>query len=198
MNNITKIISSQTIRPHLPFKLATASPSTLILNDDSTYPRSVRWFDCNDMKLKDKSIQLLQKFTKVYTTDITCARDGGEEFLISSHWAGIFSFKTRTGQLKWSVEGRLPGMKEDLYAYRITSDDHGNLFVCDTANKCMQMFSVSDGRYLGCLFREGEHGFGKPWEVCWCEEMSSLLVADDQGWLSKVELEYDNWVNGNL
>ena len=141
------------------------------------------------MKLKDKSITLTKDKT---TGDITFAQVSDEEFLISAHWRGIFSFNTITGQLKWSVKGRLQDMKEDLYACRITSDDHGNLFVSDSANKALQMFSVSDGRYLGCLFREGENGFGKPWEVCWCNEMSSLLVADDQGWISKIELEYDN------
>ena len=138
------------------------------------------------MKLKDKNFTL----TKEYIADITLAQDGGEEFLISAHWAsGIFSFKTRTGQLEWSVTGKLPGMKKDLYASSITSDGHGNLFVCDRGNSCMQMFSVSDGQYLGCLFREGDHGLGRPVCTGWCKEISSLIVFDYDDWISNVKLE---------
>ena len=186
MNNVTTIISSRTIQPNRPYYLTTASPSTLIFSDYSTRPRTVRWFDCNEMKLKDKSIRLT---TISILSDLTCARDGDEEFLVSAHYdEGIFSFKTRTGQLEWSVNGRLSGMKKNLNAYRITSDDQGNLFVCDVFNRCMQMFSVSDGRYFGCLFREGEHSLGAPVYARWCKEMSSLIVTDDKKWISKVEL----------
>ena len=141
------------------------------------------------MKPKDKSIQLE---TGSILEDITCAQDGEDEFLISAHYeGGIFAFKTRTGLLEWSVKGKLPGMNEDLKAHSITSDDNGNLFVCDISNECMQMFSVSDGRYLGCLFREGEHGLGYPCYALWSKEMSSLIVLDGNKWISKVELEYD-------
>ena len=195
MNNLTNIINSRTIQPHRPWGLTTASPSTLIFADTSTSPRYLRWFDCNEMKLNDKSIQLTQYFI----ADITFAQDGDKELLTSAHYEeGIFSFNTRTGQLEWSVKGKLPGMEEDLYAHSITSDDHGNLFVSDFANSCMQMLSVSDGRYLGCLFREGEHGLGRPWCADWCEEISSLIVVDANKWISKVELAYNNWVNVNL
>ena len=81
-------------------------------------------------------------------------------------------------------------MEEDLNAFGVTSDDHGILFVCDEGNKCIQMFSVSDGQYLGSLIKKVDQDFGVPLLARCCKDMSSLIVYDHSGWISKVELMY--------
>ena len=69
-------------------------------------------------------------------------------------------------------------MNKVLKAQGLTTDDHGHLFVCDDNNKCVQMFHVADGRYLGAVLSEGEQGLGEPFLVTWCSRMSSLVVIN--------------------
>ena len=142
------------------------------------------------MKVKAKAIPLKDRGN---VTDISYAYDEYGEILISAHGrGGVFAYKTETGKLQWSLKEKQPGMEKDMDAHRITTDDRGNLFVSDYANRCMQMFSVSDGRYLGCLFRDKERELGAPVEVRCCKEMSFLVVIDSNKWISKVELMYNN------
>ena len=72
-------------------------------------------------------------------------------------------------------------MEKAFEAGSITGDDHGNIFVCDGGNWAIQMFSVSDGKYLGCLLRKGDQGFGGPFVICKGKEMSSFIVIDTDG-----------------
>ena len=90
-----------------------------------------------------------------------------------------YSYKS----LKWSVEGNLPGMQESLYAVSLTDNPQRDyLFVSDgsngnTGNSCIQMFSILDGQYLGCLIKEGEQGLGNPGTIAWHSASHSLAVA---------------------
>ena len=75
----------------------------------------------------------------------------------------------------------------------IAADGHGRLFVCDFNNYVIQMFSVSDGQYLGCLIKEGEQSLGKPARISCCKMMPSLVVAHlvDRKWtISVIRLQY--------
>ena len=78
-------------------------------------------------------------------------------------------------QLLWSVEGAVDG-KTEIRCVSVATDGRGHLFVCDEANECIQLFST-DGLYIGCLVRQGEHGLGEPRLVRWCKKSSSLIVA---------------------
>ena len=66
--------------------------------------------------------------------------------------------------------------------------DGCHLFVCDFNNNAIQMFSVSDGQYLGLLIREGEKNLGKPARISYCEIKYSLVVAHlvDRKWVISV------------
>ena len=93
---------------------------------------------------------------------------------------GVHTYNVKTKQLEWRVEGRLPGMRKVIKAEGLTVDDHGYIFVCDVNNKCIQMFHVSDGRYLGAVMKEGEQGLGIPFRNRWCSRMSSLVVIHNK------------------
>ena len=80
--------------------------------------------------------------------------------------------------MEWCVKGIQPGMDKDLDAGNIAADNHGHIFVCDVGNGGIQMFSVSDGRYLGCLIRKGDQGVGGPFMICRGKDMSSFIVID--------------------
>ena len=82
-------------------------------------------------------------------------------------------------------------MDQELDAGNIAADDHGTIFVCDVGNGCIQMFSVSDGIYLGCLIRKGDQGLGGPFMICRGKELSSFIVIDTRRWIREVEVSYD-------
>ena len=67
-------------------------------------------------------------------------------------------------------------MNKIVKAQGLTADENGRLFICDDNNKCVQMFNVADGRYLGTLIENGKQGLGDPVRIVWCSRMSSLVV----------------------
>ena len=81
-------------------------------------------------------------------------------------------------------------MEKAFKAGSITADDHGNIFVYDRSNWAIQMFSVSDGKYLGCFLRKGNQGCGGPFMICKGKEMSSFIVIDTRRWVREVEVRY--------
>ena len=68
-------------------------------------------------------------------------------------------------------------MKKAIGPQGVTSDGYGHLFVCDVHNACIQLFSVSDGKYFGTYLMRGEEGLGTPRLIRWCRNTSSLVVA---------------------
>ena len=87
---------------------------------------------------------------------------------------GLFAYNTETDKLEWKVNRKLSKMEHDMTAMGVTTDGHGHLFVTDRHNHCIQMFSVSDGSYMGFL-ETGDDTLRCPSLICWCENMSSLL-----------------------
>ena len=74
----------------------------------------------------------------------------------------------------WSKKDiRLFGQDQKIKLVRIVADGKGRLFVNDANN--IQMFSVSDGQYVGCLM--GEEGLGQLGQMCFHESMSQLVVS---------------------
>ena len=75
------------------------------------------------------------------------------------------------------------------------ADGCGHMFVSDGSkgNRCIQMFSVQDGQYLGCLIKEGEEGLGYPSRISWHSAFRALAVAHYEGktwFLSGIDMEY--------
>ena len=87
----------------------------------------------------------------------------------------IHAYNSTTGQLKWSVQKKIPS--GIFNSYGVTGDSNGRLFVTDYNNKCIQMFSASDGQYLGCFMKQGDQGLGNVYRLRWCETTSSLVVG---------------------
>ena len=157
-------------------------------------PCKIHWLDCNEGKpklLKEKSFTTSQQTL----WDMIGVRNGADELIIGISPADIHCYSTATKSLKWRVSGSLPGMQKSLHAAGLTSDGHGHLFVSDGwyGNRCIQMFSVSDGQYLGCLIKQGEQGLECPNRICWHSESHSLVVAHYGNFfwsLSMLNIEY--------
>ena len=89
--------------------------------------------------------------------DMCCIGMEEKDYFISTNgYKGVFTYNGDLEKLDWNVKGRLTGMKKDVSLWGVTSDGHGHLLLRDTENRCIQMFSVTDGRYMGDVLREGE------------------------------------------
>ena len=87
---------------------------------------------------------------------------------------GIYA-RSLANQLLWNIEGAIDRQQE-IRCVSVATDGRGHLFVCDEANKCIQLFST-DGLYICRLIGRGEHGLGEPFLVRWCKKTSSLIIA---------------------
>ena len=68
-------------------------------------------------------------------------------------------------------------MSEPVFATGITTDGNGRLFVADSSNNCIHLFSVN-GEYLGCALTADDYNFGElKKHVRWHNKTSSLVVA---------------------
>ena len=127
--------------------------------------------------MEGKNIML--DYTEVL--DILEVKCGCEEFVVASgRDQGIAIYATNSKFRKGRIiAGKCSRMEKDLDALGLAYDGRDHLFVsdCYQGNKCIQMFSFPDGKYLGCLIREGEQGLGLPTFLCWCEAMSSLVIV---------------------
>ena len=84
--------------------------------------------------------------------------------------------RRKSGEPQWKVKGAVPGLQKEIKPVSITSDTSGHIFICDEANKCVEVF-LMDGRHLDCIMKSEEDGFGEPVLVRWCKKSSSLIVA---------------------
>ena len=106
---------------------------------------------------------------------------------------GIHAYNNSSGELKWSVVGKPLGMGRELWPCSMAGNDKGRLFVCDSYydNEAIQMFSLSDGRYQGCLIRKGEKGLKEVQRIVWCGTLGCLVVihgSGDEGCISTIEM----------
>ena len=106
-----------------------------------------------------------------------CFINGNKRETVICCYSGLSGIYARnwSNRLLWSVEGAVDGKKE-INCVSVATDGRGHLFVCDEANKCIQLFS-RDGLYIGRLIKSGEHGLGVPGLVRWCKKTSSLIIA---------------------
>ena len=116
--------------------------------------------------------------------DMCFVENGQKQLLVVADGKeGLFAYNTATDELEWKKDGHL---SENIIAMKpmgVTTDGRGHLFVTDCGNHCIQMFSVSDGQYLGYLVIENIGSFDRskifrfPYRIRWCEETSSLICT---------------------
>ena len=123
---------------------------------------------------------LYEEFTciqrQAQIADVCFVEENKKEIVIClySGSGGIYA-RDWSNKFLWDIEGAISGQNA-IKCISIATDGRGHLFVCDQANSCIQLFST-DGLYIGCLVRCGEHGIGEPRIVRWCKKSSSLVVA---------------------
>ena len=174
-SNLETIIYTHSVAPHNPFALCAAPPSTLFYVDNQPGKRSnIYSLDCS--RATPTLCQSIGPYdhhiySMAYIKYIN-------ENLLAIVRNGLQTFQLDTGVVKWwKKDIQLPGQNENCNPSDMVADRKGRLFVKDLNNKCIKVFSASDGQYLGCLIKEGEQGLGKLGQMCFSESMSQLVVC---------------------
>ena len=178
-----RILRTHWVAPHEPGAMCTgATSSDLWYEDLCTEPREIRPLDLSDEQPKPAVGKRVihTQHSEIY--DMCFVQDGDKQLLVvAAGKEGLFAYNTETDALEWKMDGTQPGMEKDIVAYGVTTDGRGHLFMGDRmyGNYCIQMFSVSDGSYLGCLVK----GIvGEPVSIRWCAKSSSLLILSNDVW----------------
>ena len=175
--DLSHILLTHSVAPHEPGKLCTTAPSALLYDDKSKTPREVHWLELSWSKPKAAAGKRVT-LTEVYYVHGMCfVQDGDKQLLVVASHKDVLVFNAATDKLEWKVDGGQLGMEKHMSPIGITTDGHGHLFVADShyGNRCIQMFSASDGQYLGRLIKD-EELFGIPGKMYWCDKTSSLVV----------------------
>ena len=171
------------VAPHQPQALCSISPSVLVYEDTSKNPRQLNWLDCSETK--PKPLGIIQNLNLHSVQDMCVVESEKETLLIViSYYANelIYAFNSITGELKWSAPKKTSN--GPFCSQSVTGDGNGRLYVTDATNNCIQMFSASDGQYLGYFIKQGDQGLGNLHRLQWSETSSSLVVGhhDNTTW----------------
>lgn len=120
--------------------------SMLFFVDDSALPLKIIHLDCS--KVSDTRWDGFTQTEEHQIYDICFVRQPvNTKLLITANGeSGISAYTMSTGSLEWKIEGVIPRTKKRMNARAVAADSHGRVFVCDSANKCIQLFSI-DGAY---------------------------------------------------
>ena len=174
-NNLETVIYTHSVAPHQPCTLCVAPPSTLFYVDNRyNKPSNIYRLDCSggiprlcqSIGPYDHSIYLMAYMKYI-----------NENLLAIVVEKRLQTFQIDTGLVKWRKKViQLPGQNDNFKPFYMAADRKGHLFVSDD-NKCIQLFSVSDGQYLGCFIKEGEQGLGVLGKICFSASTSQLVVS---------------------
>ena len=173
--------------PDQPHRLATSvsSPEVLLYLDLKRNARDFRYLVIKGLDFRTfpprasnmRTIRQADRSGNFWLYDLCSISQGNNQLVVSSlGYDGIHAYDASTGNIKWKVFERLPGMELVLRARGIAADDSGHLFVCDDENQCVQMLSLK-GDYLCPVLRYGEQNLGIPNRICWCPKTSSFVIV---------------------
>ena len=110
-----------------------------------------------------------------YVVEI-CYIRGGHSLLFATK-NGLLAFDIKTGKQNWSVSLDQADLKEKMSISAITTDQQGHVFVCDTNNKCVHVFSDDNGEHLGILLKKEDRDIGVPHKIGWNHKSGLLVVT---------------------
>lgn len=176
------------VAPHEPGIMCTAAPSVLVYEDLSGCGCRVRWLDCKTFPPKPVSQGKVlhterhktgkSPTSKIY--EMSCAYNAEKQHLliIVTTSGRLRAIDSKNGDPMWEVPRNLPHLKSPWSADGVTTDGCGHLFVSDTRNKSVHMFST-EGEHLQEVFGKEQLGPDKSRYVGWIKKRSSLVVVHD-------------------
>ena len=173
VNDIGKSEVEHTFETSAPGLLCPAGSSTLLYVGNSTNPMEVCWLDCSTLPPEPaddrEPIHLLQDSP---LNDMCLANTDGKQYLVCAPKdGGVFAYMVTSNrfesQIKQIVDTSTP-------VKGITSDGRGHIFASDYRNSCVFMVTL-EGTLMDKVLDLTD--VGKPGTLCWCEKLSSLVVA---------------------
>ena len=177
-NKLSKILLTYSVLPRVPTRLCSLPPSLLLYEDVTSVPHEIRWLDCSTATIKPADGVHVTKTQQRFIQDMCCVQVGDKTLVVATSGFGgaIYAYNTAQNAIEWTVEGRLPGMRTNMKPHGVTTDGQGHLFVCDSDNKCIQMFSM-DGEFMGSVLKEETQGFDQLAAICWSWSSNSLILV---------------------
>ena len=174
--NLNELLLSYSVAPHHPGPMCTTSPTNLLYVDLTEQLRGVKALDCSASHPKAATSLNLSSIRLNGLLNLCYVKDRNKHLLITTHdWKAVSAYDVTSGELEWTVKGKLPGMNE-IAPCGVLTDGRGHLLVSDLRNAALQMLSL-DGKYLGAAVRAGEQGLGSPWFFNWCDQISCFAVV---------------------
>ena len=160
----------------------------------------VKWFDCSTSPPKPATdVSITHTHTNKnskeccpnhYIFHMCIVNSGAKQLLVTVTKSGkLRAFDTQADELEWEAGRNLRDMKYPFSAKGLTIDGC-HLFVIDSGNKCVQMFST-DGKYLKCIFKAVDYALGYMNRIQWLNKTSSLVVwntRDGQNYINVIEI----------
>ena len=186
-DDLDRVLYTHSVAPHKPAVMCSATPSSLMYVDDSQFPGSKLQVHCLDMsesQPKPAARKGVVHLEQECVFDMCCVQVDENPFLfVAQNVNGIYAYNTQRDLFVGVLNGKPPGMEENIIAHGITTDGRGNLYVADGGNRCIQVFSASNGRHIGYV--KDMETIGCPDKIRWCENTSSLIVSswfEDMRW----------------
>ena len=186
VGDLRTVLQRYSVAPDYPDRLFTCQSSrgTLVYADCKPDKQVVKWLDCSSYPpsfLNTQTNIQVQLAGNYFIQDMCFVTDGEKDLLVTTHnHGGVHAYIAGTDELEWRVSNTGSGLQPGgMKAVGITSDGRGQLFICDAANCCIQMFSAN-GTFLGTVLRCGDQMLGNPLKIRWCNQTRSLLVAHNR------------------
>ena len=96
----------------------------------------------------------------LFSTRVICDLHHGELLVVAVENGGLFAYNTNTGELKWKVDRKPPGIEKSMVVSGVTTDNHGHLFMASFITLC----SFKDKWHINaisvqyCSYWGWEHG----------------------------------------
>ena len=170
-----KKVQKLNVAPHHPGALCVGPGSKMFFVDCSAFPLKI--FQLNFSKLPRPTRKSGFTQTKERQINDMCCVDHrrNTKLLITANGdSGISAYTVNTGSVEWKIEGVIPGTENRMNARAVAADSHGRVFVCDSSNRCIQLFSI-DGKYLGEVLSADI--IGTPIAIRWYKDLSYLAIT---------------------
>ena len=173
-NNFKTTVLTYSMAFRIPGVVCKAAPSILLYEDKANSPHEVHWLDCSTSPPKPSGGTIVTRTKEDHFRSMCCAQSGEKRLLITTGAGSVHAYDTKSNSLEWSLTDKLPGNSREMNPQSVTADQEGHLFISDSNNACVQMFSCADGKYMGALLKSESYQVSS---ICWNKEFTSMIVA---------------------
>ena len=150
------------------------------LTEDGTAQRIyVNKCDCTKKNISNDYWEVSEEDKSIFRDlkDLCFVHENGDNLLlIVNTWVKAYDMKKRS--CVWTISGQLPRMQHPLNATHICTDGAGHIFVVDSDNGCVHMFTT-EGRFISSIVKKGDYGIENPQFVSWSSEEKILVLLHE-------------------